>query len=464
MVGGMEALSHYINALRADLKNVLLIDGGDLMTGTLVADMEYKNVRGGAMVEFMNRLGYDVMGLGNHEFDLGQDNTLKLVRLARYPWLVANIIYQKNGQNFPVPPYHIFERAGLKVGVIAVMEENFLTEVHKERIEGLAITPIVTTLNDYIKTLDNQTDLIVVLVHSVFEDGLKIAREVGGIDVVLVASEDGRFEEVDGVLVKSTWGHQRTLGLLKLEVEQDKVVRYEEDLIWLWADMSLEASPEVSTLVQEIERSLKEEYVRIIGTCATDLNKWNYPIHNSPGELILGNWIADVMRWKTGTQIGLTNTGGIRAGLDAGPITRAEIFNICPFHNTLFVFELTTRQMKEILERDVERGKDRLQVSGLRYKYYPVGARPYGKRVHEMEVNGTLVVKEGRVLWPDKIFTVVSNDYVVGQAQEKYFGFPVTESYDTGFILDLVLMEWLEKHKLLDYKTEDRILRIIDHP
>ena len=122
LVGGMEALSHYIDACRAGQKNVLLIDLGDLMTGTLAANVEYKNVRGGAMVEFLNRLGYDVMGLGNHEFDLGQDNTLKLVRLARYPWLIGNIIYQESGQNFPVPPYHIFKRAGLKVGVVAMME------------------------------------------------------------------------------------------------------------------------------------------------------------------------------------------------------------------------------------------------------------------------------------------------------------------------------------------------------
>ncbi len=464
LVGGMEALSHYINACRADQKNVLLIDIGDLMTGTLAADMEYNNVRGGAMVEFMNRLGYDVMGLGNHEFDLGQDNTLKLIGLARCPWLISNIVYQENGQNFPVPPYHIFERAGLRVGVVAVMEENFLIEVHKKRIEGLAIKPIVPTLKDYVQTLDSQTDLIVVLVHSTFEDGLKVAREVEGIDVVLVGSEGGRFEEVDGVLVKSTFGHQRTIGWLKLEVEQGKVVGYEQDLIWLWADVSLKPSPEVSTLVREIERSLKKEHARVIGTNAADMNRRNYPVDTITGEILLGNWIADVMRWKTGTQVGLTNTGGIRAGLDAGPITRAEIFNICPFRNTLVVFELTTRQMKEIFERDVERGKDRLQVSGLKYKYYPKNDQPYGKRVYEIEVNGTLTVKEGKVLWPDKKFTVVSNDYVVGHAQDKYFGFPVTEPYDTGFILDLVLMEWLEKYKLLDYKTEGRILRTIEYP
>ena len=97
LVGGMEALSHYINELRAQEKNMILIDLGDLMTGTLASEVDYKGVQGGAMIEFLNRLEYDVFGLGNHEFDLGQDNALKLVKLARFPSIIANIIYQKNG-------------------------------------------------------------------------------------------------------------------------------------------------------------------------------------------------------------------------------------------------------------------------------------------------------------------------------------------------------------------------------
>ena len=175
---------------------------------------------------------------------------------------------------------------------------------------------------------------------------------------------------------------------------------------------------------------------------------------------LIGDWITDVMRWKTGTQIGLYNSGGIRSSIYAGPITKASIFNVCPFRNTLIVFELTGIEVKEILELDVDRDKDRLQVSGLKYKYKPRDAEPFGKRVHHVEINGVILVREGKILSPDKIYTVVTNDYVVGQAQDKYFGFPIKKSKDTGLILTDALMEWLEKYKVLDYQGEKRIIEI----
>ncbi|GAG17596.1 unnamed protein product, partial [marine sediment metagenome] len=231
-VGGMKAASHYIRKIRASEGHVLLIDTGDIMTGTLASHIEYKGVLGGAMIEFLNRLGYNLFSIGNHAFDKGQDNVLKYSQLANYPIIMANIVYKESGEHFPLKPYHIFTVGGLKVGVIAVMEENFSSEVHNKKIRGLDALPIVPTLNSYVPLLDRQTDLIVVCAHTRFKEGLRIAREIPGIDVVLVASEDGRFQNVDGVLVKSTFGHQKTLGSIKLEVEEDKVVSYEEKLIW----------------------------------------------------------------------------------------------------------------------------------------------------------------------------------------------------------------------------------------
>jgi hypothetical protein len=70
------------------------------------------------------------------------------------------------------------------------------------------------------------------------------------------------------------------------------------------------------------------------------------------------------------------------------------------------------------------------------------------------------LVKDGKLLHPDRIFTVVSNNYLVGQAKDKYFGFPVGESKDTGVLINQVLIGWLEKYELLDYKIEGRIVKI----
>jgi 2',3'-cyclic-nucleotide 2'-phosphodiesterase (5'-nucleotidase family) len=460
LIGGMEATSHYINEIRAKEKNVLLIEAGDILTGTLAAEIEYEGVTGGAMMEFLNRLDYDAWSYGNHDFDRGKRNALGLAKLAKFPTVMANIIYKKSGKLFPAEPYHIFEVGGIKVGVIAVMEENFLTEVEKEIIEGLDVLPIVPTLNSYVPMLDKKTDLIVVLAHGWFDEGVRVAKNVAGVDIVLVAAEDGKFKDVDGVLVKSTKGHQETLGYLRVDVDNDKVIGYEEKLIWLWADIDLKPAPQVAALVREVDDLVGEEYAKVIGEAKADQTVKYYPGENVFVESTLGNWITDVMRWKTGAQIGIHNTGAIRADIKAGPVTKSNVFDVAPFHNTLVVFKLTGQQLKDALETDVERGWDRMQVSGIKYKYYPKEVKPYGERIGHVEINKEVLVKKGKVLWPGKVYIIVSNNYLVGHAEEKYLGFPVANPKDTGALLDIVLMKWLDKYKVLNYKIEERIVEI----
>jgi hypothetical protein len=70
------------------------------------------------------------------------------------------------------------------------------------------------------------------------------------------------------------------------------------------------------------------------------------------------------------------------------------------------------------------------------------------------------LVKKGKILWPEKVYTIVSNNYLVGHAKEKYLGFPVAAPKDTGVLLDIVLMEWLDKYKVLNYEIEERIVEI----
>jgi 2',3'-cyclic-nucleotide 2'-phosphodiesterase (5'-nucleotidase family) len=452
LIGGMEAASHYLNEIRQSPHEVLLVDSGDIMTGTLATQMTYKGVIGGVMIEFMNLLDYDVWCYGNHAFDKGQENAKGLEKLANFPTVLTNIVYEENGQLFAEQPYVILEKAGLKIGVIGVMEETFLIEVDKTRTAGLEVLPIVSTLNSYIPELDKKTDLIIVLAQAKYSAGKQIAEQVRGVDVVLLADNRFKFEDINGVLIKSSRGNLRTLGSLVITVQDDKVIDYQESLVWLWADVDLAPSPEISALIERIQSSIKEEYNREIGVCERDKTREPHPV-----ESVLGNWITDAMRWKTGVQIAFQNSGGIRSDIGEGSITIADIYELSPFNNVLIRFQLTGKQIKEVLEYDIERGWDRLQVSGIMYRYYRKEAKPEGERVDYLEVNGDVVVEEGDLLLPEKLYSVASNDYVVGQAKDKYFGFPVQESRDTGYPLNQVLVEWLEQNEVLVCEIEDRI-------
>jgi 2',3'-cyclic-nucleotide 2'-phosphodiesterase (5'-nucleotidase family) len=428
------------------------MDSGDVMTGTLATQMTYKGVIGGVMMEFMNLLDYDVWCYGNHAFDKGQENAKGLEKLANFPTVLTNIVYEEDGRLFADQPYVILEKAGLTIGVIGVMEETFLIEVDKTHTVGLEVLPIVSTLNSYIPELDKKTDLIIVLAQAKYDAGKQIAEQVPGVDVVLLADSSFGFEVINGVLLKSSQGNLRTLGSLVVTVRDDKIIDYEESLVWLWADIDLNPSPEISALIEQIQSSIKEEYSRKIGICERDKTRDPHPV-----ESVLGNWITDAMRWKTGVQIAFQNSGGIRADIAQGSITIADIYELSPFNNVLICFELTGEQIKDILELDIERGWDRLQVSGIMYRQYRKEAKPKGERVDYVEVNGDVVVDKGKLLLPDKVYSVASNDYVIGQAKDKYFGFSVQESWDTGYPLNQVLVEWLEQNEFLVCEIEDRI-------
>lgn len=456
LVGGMEAASHYVNQIRAQEKNFLLIDTGDVMTGTLATTLTYRGVPGGAMPEFLNLLGYDIRCYGNHAFDLGQDNVRAIESLCDMPTIMANIIYQDTGELFAPKPYAILTSGDLRIGVIAVMEEYFLTEVSPEKVQGLAIEPIVDSLERWLPEIRSQSDLVIVLLHSKFFDAPRIARAVPGMDVILVASEEGRFETVNGVLIKSTLGHQRTLGYLKLELRGKKIVDHQEKLIWLWADEELQPDSRVTSLVNEVEASIEEEYRKIVGESGFDYKCPEY----SSLENSLGNWITDVMRWKTGADIGLLNSGGIRADIFSGPITVRAIHEVSPFRNTLVLFQISGLELKQILETDIERGRDRLQISGMRYTYHPRETRHDGQRVDYLAVGDQAVFRDSELLLPDQMFSVVSNDYVVAQARGKYFGFPIKKQHETGISLTNAMIEWLQKNRVLVCAIQERIVEI----
>ncbi len=454
-VGGMEATCHYLHAIREKEDYVFYIDTGDIMTGTIATELVHKNVTGGLMIEFLNRLGCDLWCFGNHDFDLGPENALGLAGLADFPTVMSNIVYKDTGELLPVKPSHISSLGELSVGFVGVMSEKFLIEVLKERIADLDVLPVVPALKSRIPELDKKTDLIVVIVHGKFPEAVEIAKNVPGIDILLVASEEGLFNVVNGVLIQSTFGHQRSLGYLKVDVEDDRVKDYEEKQIWLWVNNQLRPSPSIKTLVKHVDDAIGSEYAKVIGRANRDHFQEGRFVENA-----LGNWITDAMRWKTGAQIGFQNSGGIRNDIRAGPITKGDLFEVSPFRNTLVIFDLTGKEIKNLLEHDVEKGWDRLQVSGLKYSYHPKESRPLGKRIVRITVNGETLVEDGKVLHPDKVYTVVSNNYLVGQARDKYFGFPVGQSEDTGLLINQVLIGWLEKHKVLDYRIEGRIVKI----
>ncbi len=95
MVGGFKELAFRVDSLRSRKHTTILVDVGDVMTGNPICDIDYKGASGGALYEMMNRIGYDVSCPGNHDFDIGQDNLVRLTTIASFPSLSANLVNTK---------------------------------------------------------------------------------------------------------------------------------------------------------------------------------------------------------------------------------------------------------------------------------------------------------------------------------------------------------------------------------
>jgi len=193
---------------------------------------------------------------------------------------------------------------------------------------------------------------------------------------------------------------------------------------------------------------VQEEFGRTIGTLAVDMKPGR-------GETLLGNWLADVLRARAGSEVALINSGGIRKALLAGPLTALDIHEILPFANELVTMEISGRQLARIVQRnadsDIRRDHGILQVSGLRYAYR-AAADGSSAVVEEIEVGG-------KPLATDAVYTVALPDYVAAMSHV-YLDIEVPPLTDLGQTLAAVVIQAVEISGTVTAAREGRIRRL----
>ncbi len=450
MVGGMIPLAWHLADQRRTAAADIFVDGGDFMTGNPVCDLEQDGVPGYAIARMMTLLGYDAGVIGNHEFDIGVPALVKLVGLFGYPVLAMDIVDHK-GQPLFNPGPLIIERGGIRIGIMAVSCGAMEDLVSPARFAGLAMIDQEEQIRRQLVDLDPATDLIVLLSHNGVDRDKELAQNLAGsgLDVIVGGHSHTRLKQplvVGGILIVQAGSKLTDLGRLDLRVENDEVRSYRGRLVTLWAD-GAKASPELTTAVNGFAAQVKEKFGRRIGTLAVDLRKGR-------GETLLGNWLADVLRARAGSDVALINTGGIRKELLKGPLTALDIHEILPFANSLVTMDVNGRQLARIVQRnaDADIGGDHgiLQVSGLSYAYR---AAPDGKSavVEEISVNG-------KPLDTDTVYTVALPDYVAAMSHV-YLDIEVPALNDLGETLTQVVIHAVENSGTVTAAIEGRIRR-----
>ncbi|NWF70848.1 MAG: 5'-nucleotidase C-terminal domain-containing protein [Chloroflexi bacterium] len=470
--GGAALEAAVVNQIRAEVANTLLLDGGDRFTGSIF----HTFYRGLDSARIMNALGYNAMVTGSYEFTHGGTVLAAFVEALDFPVVVANVDFSGAPELAGlIPPYTVLEVGGEQIGIIGVTRAD-------ARVRPV---PGVVFSDDYVGSVQAAIDAlnaegvnkIILLSHLGYFDDLQIATELSSVDVIIgsdtntllsntLQDAEGPYpavtESAEGtpVLVVQAGQRNRYLGRLDTEFDAEGVLAaWGGDTIALTVDIT--PDPQIQALVEELRAPLGDFLNQNIGSTEMLLDGTRESCRFV--ECNLGNLITDAMRVYTGAQIGLHNGGGIRASIEAGDITVADVLNVLPFSNTVVTFELSGIDIVAALENSVSRidateGTGRfLQVSGLRFSYD--GSQPAGQRVTNVEVQNRS--GDYDVLDPDDVYTIVTNDFLyAGGDDYSMFAQNSGAGFDFGVTLDEVVREYITANSPLRIGTEERITRL----
>ena len=469
--GGSARLITAIRAARAASNNAILVDGGDQFQGSLF----YTYYKGQAAAEMMTALGYDAMTVGNHEFDDGPEVLRGFMDAVTFPVLMANAdVSQEPFLAGVLRPSVVLERGGEKIGLIGLTPYD-TPDLASPGPRIRFLDPVPAVKAEVEKLTAQGVTRIIALSHSGYVVDLRVAAAVDGIDVI-VGGHSNTFLSNTSDRAKGpypTWvttpnggrtaivqayAYGKYLGRLDVSFDANGVVT-EATGEPILIDGQIAEDTTLKARIAKMAGPLDEIRNKVVAEAAA-------PIDGSRDncrakECQIGNLVADAMldRMKDqGVQIAIANGGGLRASIDAGPITMGEVLTVLPFQNLLSNFDLKGADIVASLElavSQVEEGKGRFpQVAGLRYAYDPAKA-PNEGRITKVEV-----LKDGAWAPIDlgATYGVVSNDFLRGGGDGYViFAENAMNAYDFGPDLADVVAEYLAAQGPYTPKIEGRI-------
>ncbi|MCB1340901.1 MAG: 5'-nucleotidase C-terminal domain-containing protein, partial [Pseudooceanicola sp.] len=306
---------------------------------------------------------------------------------------------------------------------------------------------------------------IIVLSHSGYGVDQRVAAGTTGVDVIVGGHSNTLLGSMDGAVgpyptmvgntaIVSAYAYGKFLGELNVTFDDAGNIT-EAKGAPIIMDAAVAQDEGTVARIAEAAKPLDEIRNKVVAETAEAIDGSKDNCRQV--ECAMGNLVADAMLARVkdqGIQIAIANGGGLRASIDAGPVTMGEVLTVLPFQNTLSTFQVTGAVVKEALENgvsQVEEGGGRFaQVAGMTYTFDP--AQPAGSRVSDVMVGGA-------PLEMDKVYGVVSNNYVrTGGDGYKMF-VNADKAYDFGPDLADVTAEFLAQNGPYKPYTDGRIVR-----
>lgn len=463
LVGGFANFATLVKREKSKNPNTLYFDAGDFFTGPYISSL----TKGEAVIDAMNHLGIDAACVGNHEFDHGWQNARLQFEKANFRILNGNIFIKGTDELHWNNPYIIIKKNGLRIGVIGLHGKfAFYDTTSDEMIRGIEARDEEIYLKKYIDELKPKTDLLVLLIHEGIpgrqstsgatdvarnlQKDIELAQRVPGLDLIVTGhAHTGTPEPLvsNGTIIVSTDAYTIELGKLDItyDVKKDRIVKYKNHFGPVFDD-EIPDDPEMSAVIKKWKDKLKVITDEVVTNSTVELTR-SYG-EESP----LGDMVADAMLDAyPDFDFAITNSGGLRQDIDAGPVTVGELISAFPFPNTVYQLEMKGSQLRKIFEHGAGLTNGILQASrGVEMEYDE--SKPVGQRVVKCLI-------KGQPLADDKTYRLLTSNFLAdggdGFLEFKNASF----RKNTGVEILQSMIKYLKKFETFAPKIEGRVKR-----
>jgi len=480
-LGGGAVAGRYILQKRREAEQngwgFLLIDAGDFYQGTPMGTLS----EGEAVVEYMNTVGYDVLTIGNHDFDNGWKNLKKLSEQAHFPFLASNLYRKSTGELAEfVKPYVIKEIQGIKIGIVGATISSTPSMSYPEHVEDLEFRTEIEGISRYLPEVKAQgANTIIFLTHAWLaydpEEGYKemltkmaegetasdygssaqeIAHRVPGIDIMFSGHLHRGFykpweDPLNHTLIFQNYANGSNLGHVNFYIHRKTgtLAGYDfetdDGMIFTLFEDDFLPDTSIARLIDYWVKKAEAGFDEVIGLTTGQVAR------SGSGESPMGNLMADAMLASTKADIAFSNHGGGRADLPAGQITPRHVFAVMPFGNRVVVMKVSGGFLKDLVEDRVSGTSRGMVVGGA--EIVIDRSKPDGSRVVKFNIGG-------QPIDPNREYNLAVSDYLAegNSGYERLLTVTPDHINYSGILLRQSMIDYIKSHSPIIPKTDGR--------
>jgi len=461
--GGLAEVATFVKEVRAQNKNVLVLDAGDINTGMAVSNM----FKAEPDIKAYNAIGYDAAVIGNHEFDKPLAVLKNQMKMSKFAWVNANIM---QGNVYLATPYIIKKYRGFTVGIFGLTTQT--SQITQRPDESLVFLNEIETAKKMTAYLRNvkKVDVVIELGHlgdieetSAQNTSVELAQQVPGIDLIVDGHSHSIFLKplvVNGIPIVTANERGMYVGDGVLKIKGGKVT----DFTWKPVEITDKAFPPDPAVTALLKPYLEQADVflkKVVMTASAE-----FPFDKSKvrsQETAIGNLLCDacVGYYKeTGgimLDFAIENSGVIKTALPAGKVTREQIMTMLPFESYFYVVTLKGTDVKKLMDyiASIPRGETSFpQVS--KELRYTITYDADGK-------NGTVsnVSVSGKPIDDARYYRIGVNDLIAAGADGYDMFKNSIDSYNSSKLLNEVVVDYVSTlSKPVDPVIDGRITEV----